>query len=555
VRDSRSGFLALGLAVVCALAVAAPARGAETGVNIAINQNVDGVAATDRLRAGWVRLFVGWDAAEPQRGRYDEFYLGHLRNGVDAFRARGIKVLVVVTGTPAWAAGPRGPGLAGPRDPGDYGRFVGALPRLVPGIGAIEIWNEADEGGFWRGGPEPGPYAALLRASYPAIKASAPGVTVVTTGMVGNNYRFLEAVYANGGGGSFDAVGVHTDTACLLTSPADYYREPDGRVGRFSFTGYREVHAVMTANGDGGKGIWMTEIGWNTGSRKPRSCRDGAVAGTRAEGVSEKTQARFLALAYRCLAADPYVHVALWFSLQDVGRGAGYGNHLGLIRPNGRRKPAFRAMRSVRNGAGVKPARCGGRSDRTPPGIDVRFPTEGAVLTSGENLPVRVRARDNAGGVGMKHVQLRVNGRLVRQWGGGSVRGSWFGFRQVPFGTYRVVVRAVDRAQNGTERAFTIRKIAPSAFGDRAAPKIRWRSVPKRVGGSFRLAVRVTDRGAAGLRKATLYLDGKRLKMRRRAGLWRTRVTVRSAGRHRVTLRAEDRAGNVKRATRRFTRH
>ena len=50
----------------------------------------------------------------------------------------------------------------------------------------------------------------------------------------------------------------------------------------------------MTANGDGAKGVWMTEIGWNTGSRKPRSCRDGAVAGTRAEGVSEKTQARFL---------------------------------------------------------------------------------------------------------------------------------------------------------------------------------------------------------------------------------------------------------------------
>ncbi len=85
------------------------------------------------------------------------------------------------------------------------------------------------------------------------MKAADPGVTVVTTGMVGNNYAFLADVYAAGGGGSFDAVGVHTDTACLLTSPAEYYREPNGRVGRYSFTGYREVHDVMTANGDGGK--------------------------------------------------------------------------------------------------------------------------------------------------------------------------------------------------------------------------------------------------------------------------------------------------------------
>jgi hypothetical protein len=90
---------------------------------------------------------------------------------------------------------------------------------------------------------------------------------------------------------------VHTDTACLLTPPAEFYGEPDGRVGRFSFTGYREVHDVMTANGDGVKGVWMTEIGWNTGSRRASSCRDGAVAGTRAEGVSPRTQARFLRLA------------------------------------------------------------------------------------------------------------------------------------------------------------------------------------------------------------------------------------------------------------------
>ena len=221
---------------------------------------------------------------------------------------------------------------------------------------------------------------------------------------------------------------MHTDTACLLTSPAEFYREPNGRVGRYSFTGYREVHDVMTANGDGGKGIWMTEIGWNTGSRKPGSCRDGAVAGTRAEGVSEKTQARFLELAYRCLAADPAVRVALWFSLQDVGEGAGYGDHLGLIRTGGKRKPAYRAMRKVRNGK-IGAARCGGRSDRTAPSLAVSRPTEGAVFTDRENLPMRVTARDNRGGTGMRRVELHVDGRHVRTWGGGKVRSSWFGFR------------------------------------------------------------------------------------------------------------------------------
>jgi hypothetical protein len=544
----------LPLVLLGALAAPASAPAAETGVNLAINQTVDGPSTAAAARVGWVREFVSWEVAEPSPGVYDEFYLANLRRQAEAFRARGIKVLLVVSATPGWAAGPNGAGLAGPGDPAAYGRFAAHLARTVPGLRAIEIWNEADESTFWRGAPQPGAYAALLRAAYPAIKAADSGITVVTTGMVGNNYQFLSDVYAAGGGGSFDAVGVHTDTACLLTSPAEYYREPNGRVGRYSFTGYREVHNVMSANGDGGKRIWMTEIGWNTGSRKPGSCRDGAVAGTRAEGVSEKTQARFLTLAYRCLQADSYVQVAMWFSLQDVGKGAGYGDHLGLIRTGGKRKPAFAAMRKLRNGSAARAARCGGRSDRVPPSMIVRQPTEGALLTDDENMPVSVRAQDNPGGVGMRRVELYVDGSRVRTWGGGRISSSWFGFRSIGYGTHAVRLRALDRAGNAAERSLTIQKVTPSSFGDSAGPRVRWRSVPRRAGATTRIAVEVVDRGPAGLRKATLYVDGQRLRTRRADGLWRPRIFLRGPGRHRITIRAEDRAGNVSRSRRYVTR-
>ena len=87
------------------------------------------------------------------------------------------------------------------------------------------------------------------------------------------------------------------------------------------------------------------------------------MAGTRAEGVTEEVQSDYLTLAYRCLARDPYVKVALWFSLQDVGTGAGYGDHLGLIRPAASASPRSRAMRAVRNGAGVRGKGCGGAVD------------------------------------------------------------------------------------------------------------------------------------------------------------------------------------------------
>jgi hypothetical protein len=239
------GARALLAVVVAAIAVAAaPARAgaAESGVNIALNQAVDGPANADNLRVGWVREFVSWADAEPQRGRIDGALIDRLRGHVAAYRARGVRTVMVVSVTPAWAAGPYGGGLAGPRDPGDYARFVAELARRIPDLGAIELWNEADDANFWHPGPDPAAYAALLRAAYPAVKAANPAVKVVSTGMVANDYDFLARVYAAGGGGNFDAVGVHTDTACLLTSPAEYYRELNARARRPRAHGGRRAH-------------------------------------------------------------------------------------------------------------------------------------------------------------------------------------------------------------------------------------------------------------------------------------------------------------------------
>ena len=114
----------------------------------------------------------------------------------------------------------------------------------------------------------------------------------------GNDYPFLEGLYAAGAGDAFDGVASHTDTACLVTPPDVYYRE-DGRVGRFSFLGFRETHAVLEAHGQGDKPIFLSEIGW---SATRDACARGASAGKKAAGVSEAQQAAYLKLAYRCLA-------------------------------------------------------------------------------------------------------------------------------------------------------------------------------------------------------------------------------------------------------------
>ena len=344
------------LALLTSLALAAPAGAAAPGLVTGSAQSLDEATTAAGLGARWVRIYANWHDLEPVRGSIDAFQLETLRARVAALDAAGVRTLVAVSGSPEWASGVTVP-YAAPRRARTYGSFAGRLARRVPGIDAWELWNEADESWFWHGGPDARRYTRLMRAGYAAIKRAAPRDVVLTTGLVGHNHEFLERIYRHGGKGHFDAVAVHTATACNTNHPGFFYREPDGKVGRYAFTGYREIRRVMVAHGDRRKGIWMTEMGWNTAATGRRSCDIGHWKGQKAMGVSEATQARFLSDAFRCMAADRYVKAAFWFSTQDISRRREFGQQFGLLRRNGSRKPAAQAFRRAGR---ARPMRCGG---------------------------------------------------------------------------------------------------------------------------------------------------------------------------------------------------
>jgi hypothetical protein len=432
------------VALAATLACAGPGRAAQTGINETIGQTVSTVDKAPALGADWVRVWALWQDLEPAPGHYTAHLVGALNQKIDAIKARGVKVLVVVHRAPQWSAG--GGGIAAP-DPAPFARFMGGLAQRVPGADAWELWNEPDSGAFWAGAPQPAAYAALVRAAYPAIKAAQPDDTVVLGGLVGNNMDFLEQLYAHGAQGSFDAVAVHTDTACLTNGPDVFYRDERGRIGRYTFSAYREVHAVMRDHGDGAKPIWMTEIGWNTQSVRRGSCNVGMWAGQKRLGVSRKRQARFLRAAYRCLAADPFVGVAFWFGIQDIPRiYTGHARGFGLYGLSGKPKPAARAFRRLNRG--VRPRRgCGGQVDRTPPTIRVLSPRDAHRFR--DKLSVRVRAADNRGGSGIGRIMLALDGQHVRSWGGsGGSIAPWWGSADWRPGVHTLTFRVRDHAQN-----------------------------------------------------------------------------------------------------------
>ncbi len=388
------------------------------------------------LGTHWVRMFVTWPDIEPSRGVYAPNWIASYEQAFSQLPA-GTKVLLDVVDSPSWETGGGAPNTP-PANPQDYASMLGMLAhRFVGRVTAYEIWNEEDAPGWWAGAPDPAGYAQLLKAAYPAVKAADPNAKVVLGGLTGNDFAFLEGVYAAGGKGSFDAVGVHTDTACNKLSPYEFLRGVDNRLITDSFLAYREVHAVMLANGDD-KPIWMTEMSWRTTTA---TCSEGAWAGQTAAGVSEATQATYLRQAYHCLAQDPYVQVALWFPLQDEG-----STLSGLIRADGSHKPSFAAMHDyVKNGDQLSEP-CG---NFTGPRITVASPLN-HIKYSGP-LPIHVWAKSSQG---VFRIRLEVDGRLIRNYDGSGYPSTlsgvlhWQGAKHISFGRHVLTFIAYDKERN-----------------------------------------------------------------------------------------------------------
>lgn len=423
----------------------APANGAETGVviNGPAGLSPQSDAQLPGLGAGWVRGFVPWWMFEPSRGHLNDAELSSLESGL-AGLPTGTKVILDIVDSPQWESGSANHAMP-PRDPADFARFAATIVKRFAGrVAAWEIWNEEDASLWWASGPDPAAYADLLKATYPAIKAADPNATVVLGGLTGNDYEYLSQVYAHGAKGSFDAVGVHTDTICDVVSPYEILRNgrTDQRINRWSFLGYRTVHEIMLAQGDNSP-IWMTELGWSTSTQE---CSSGAWAGQKAGGVSPQQQATFLLQAYHCLAQDSYVQVGIWYGLQDIEPFDSSRGSYGLLGPSLNPKPAYGALVDYTHKGDHLTEPCGGQGG---PAISVTSPKAGARYTN--TLPISVSASDK---VGVYQISLYGDGHLIRNFyvhgGTPTLNGHmvWFGARLLKPGRHKLTATAFDERNN-----------------------------------------------------------------------------------------------------------
>jgi polysaccharide biosynthesis protein PslG len=260
------------------------------------DRELDAAARTD---ARWIRVHIDWHAIEKVKGQFDWGYVDHW---IDGARARGVRVLGLITNTPDWAKAPGTALYAPPTDPADYAAFAAnVVRRYSDRVSDWEVWNEPNLPRFLGYAErQAAVYVGLLKAAYPAIKVVQPNSTVMSAGLspalgVDAPANFLNDMYTNGAKGYFDAVAMHP-----YVFPGGIAADTD-----HGWSDLARAHDVMTVHGDGDKKIWMTEFGAPTSAPT-------------AEGVSQEEQAKQILDVLAGVAATGWSGPAFIYSIRDL---------------------------------------------------------------------------------------------------------------------------------------------------------------------------------------------------------------------------------------------
>ena len=264
--------------------------------------------------------------------------------------AHGIKILFILNLTPPWArpADCTASAHCHPADPNLFATFAAAaVTHYAPlGVHAWEVWNEENRQGAWQPMPDPAAYAALLKAAYAAIKAKDPSAVVLNGGLGSispgkpdiDPVLFLQRLYENGAGASFDALSDHPYSFPVLASYTASWNAWQRMIGE----GLDGLRGVMLANGDTTKKVWITEFGAPTGGPGPAADVGAYNLTGHPTHVSEALQSAIMndvLTQYRQLSyAGPFY----WYSYKDNGTSTDtVENFFGLVRADGSKKPAY----------------------------------------------------------------------------------------------------------------------------------------------------------------------------------------------------------------------
>ncbi|RIK38599.1 MAG: hypothetical protein DCC58_16470 [Chloroflexi bacterium] len=302
----------------------------------------------------WVRIQITWRDAEPQPGQY---HVAHIDRIVEQARADNVRIMASILKAPTWATGDGTDGIPANAEP--FENFMRVLADRYRGkIDAYEIWNEQNLAFETSGNVDIGRYVNILKAGYRGVKAADPDAVVVFGGLTPTGVNdpsiaiddavYLQQIYDWNDGEIkryYDVLGAHPGSNS--NSPDQFWPDNPGNYGwsdhrSFYFRRIEDLRAIMVAEGEGHKQIWLTEFGWTTLNPAP-----GYEYG---QYISEQLQAEYLVRAFEIAKHEwPYIGVMFVWNLNfavtvDAGDEKG---PWGVLRSDWSSRPAYDALKAM----------------------------------------------------------------------------------------------------------------------------------------------------------------------------------------------------------------
>lgn len=295
------------------------------------------------LGATTIVQFFPWAYVERKRGRYSWTLTDRI---VRHAEMQGLRVIARLGLVPDWAREGKTETLNYLTEDlfpafAEYAaafaeRYAGSVDHLI-------IWNEPNLSVEWGYQPvDPARYVRLLKASYGPIKRANPGAVVLAgalaptleprgSGAGLNELDFLQDMYDLGARAYFDALAIHSYG---FREPPETEPAPD----RLNFRRGELLRAIMLANGDGQKRVYITESGWNDHARWSQAVRPSQRTAytVRAFEYAERNRdwlenlciwaLRYPADVYSypdnfTLVSADFVEKPIYYALQDYARG------------------------------------------------------------------------------------------------------------------------------------------------------------------------------------------------------------------------------------------
>ena len=370
-RKTRACSALLVAALLALSAFAATASALPTRFWGVVPQAAPSEEQFQRLQRGGVdsvRIPIDWSSLQPTKAAIIDW------SGVDQVVERAaksnIEILPFLTGAPTWAVPsalvPGTSARAAAHLPatgaaatawraflqqavtryGPNGDFWATHPAVpVHPIRAWQVWNEPNFK-YFVAKPNPVEYGQLVKHSFGAIRSVDPGAQVILAGL-----------FAKPKGGRYILARGHKKKVIHRTDPnyyASYFLEQmyKGNPGiKSKFTGaalhpytsaykylageIEEFRAVLAANKDSAKGLWITEMSWSSEPPNP-------AVNQFAKGVAG--QARELKGAFSLLrskAAKWKLQRLYWFSVDDAVGACNFCGGSGLFAKGFKPKKAW----------------------------------------------------------------------------------------------------------------------------------------------------------------------------------------------------------------------